>query len=184
MSTEPFVGEIKLFGFYFAPLYYQNCEGQLLNISRYTALYALLGTTFGGDGQTTFALPDLKGRVPIGQGNGAGLPPYEMGQGSGSANTTILTSNLPSHVHTANSVRVLQKASSANAGEQTPEGTFPGVTGSAVYSDSVTPNVYSGKALLSGTTDIAGSGISLGTMNPFLCMNYSIAIEGIFPSRN
>lgn len=97
MSTEPFIGEIKIFGFNFAPQNYQLCNGQIVSISQNTALFSLLGTTYGGNGQTTFALPDLRGRMPIGQGQGSGLPDYMMGEVSGTTNTTLTTANLPAH---------------------------------------------------------------------------------------
>lgn len=100
MSTEPFIGEIKIFGFNFAPPNYQLCNGQIVSISQNTALFSLLGTTYGGNGQTTFALPDLRGRMPIGQGQGPGLPDYMMGEVSGTTNTTLTTANLPAHTHT------------------------------------------------------------------------------------
>ena len=184
MSTEPFIGEVKLFGFNFAPKGYQTCQGQVLSIAQYTALFSLIGTTYGGNGSTTFGLPDLQGRMAIGQGQGAGLPPFSMGERAGTASVTILSSNMPPHIHTVNSLKVQLQASSANAGEQTPEGTYPGVTTAANYSDAPTAGVYTGGAVVSGTTDISGGGLPMGIMNPYLCMNYSIAIQGIFPSRN
>ncbi len=184
MSTEPFIGEVKLFGFNFAPKGYATCQGQILSIAQNTALFSLLGTTYGGNGQTTFALPDLQGRMAIGQGTGPGLPSHSMGEVSGTPNVTLLTSNMPAHVHTANALRVNVKASTANAGEQTPEGTFPAVTSSSNYADSATANVFTGGTIVSGTTDITGSGFPFSVMNPYLCMNYSIALQGIFPSRN
>lgn len=95
MSTEPYIGEVKLFAFDFAPKMYQKCNGQILAIATNSALFALLGTTYGGDGSTTFALPNLQSRFPIGQGNGAGLPSHTIGEISGNTTTTLLTSNLP-----------------------------------------------------------------------------------------
>lgn len=184
MSTEPFIGEVKLFGFNFAPKGYATCQGQILSIAQNTALFSLLGTTYGGNGTTTFALPDLQGRMAIGQGTGPGLPSHSMGEVSGTPNVTLLTSNMPAHVHSANSLRVSVKASTANAGEQSPDGTFPAVTTSSNYADSATANVFTGGTVVSGTTDITGSGFPFSVMNPYLCMNYSIALQGIFPSRN
>jgi len=184
MSTEPFIGEVKLLGFNFAPLGYMTCQGQLLSIAQNTALFALIGTIYGGNGQTTFGLPDLQGRVPIGQGQGPGLPAYDIGEESGTPTMTLTTANLPAHIHTANSLKVQVKASTANAGEQTPEGTFPAVTASSNYADAASPNVFTGGTVVSGTFDIAGQTQPFSTMNPYLCMNYSIAVEGIFPSRN
>ena len=184
MSTEPFIGEVKLLGFYFAPRGYMNCQGQIISIAQNTALFSLLGTTYGGDGQTTFALPDLQGRVPVGQGQGPGLPPYEIGQLAGTTSTTITTAQMPQHAHTLVNMHVQVKASTNNAGEQSPDGTFPATTGTAAYADAATNGTFTGGTVVSGSTDVAGTGYPIGIMNPFLCMNFSIAIEGIFPSRN
>lgn len=185
MSTEPFIGEIKILGFYFAPRGYITCQGQMMSIAQNTALFSLLGTTYGGNGQTTFALPDLQGRVPIGQGQGPGLPNYTMGEMSGTPTTTILLSNLPQHVHTLNNVIVKQKASTSNADEISPDGNFPAATTSAIYSgNGATPNVFMGGTAISGSTDSTGTGFPIDIMNPYLTINYSIATEGIFPSRN
>ena len=184
MSTEPFIGEVKLFGFNFAPKGYSTCQGQILSIAQNTALFSLLGTTYGGNGTTTFALPDLQGRMPIGQGQGPGLPFYSMGELAGTTSTTLLTSNMPPHIHTMNSVKVQIKASSATATEQSADGTYPATTVAAAYSENPTANVYSGGAQITGTSDVTGGGQAFNIMNPYLCMNYSIAIYGIFPSRN
>lgn len=184
MSTEPFVGEVKLLGFNFPPLGYMTCQGQLLSIAQNTALFSLLGTIYGGDGQTTFSLPDLQGRVPIGQGQGPGLPEYSIGEEAGSPTMTLTTANLPQHVHTANSLKVQVKASTANAGEQSPEGTFPAVTTSSNYADAATANSFTGGTTITGSFDPTGNNAPFSIANPYLCMNYSIAIEGIFPSRN
>jgi microcystin-dependent protein len=184
MSTEPFIGEVKLFGFNFAPKGYQTCQGQILSIATNTALFSLLGTIYGGNGQTTFALPDLQGRAAVGQGQGPGLPSYTMGEKAGNTTVTILTSNMPAHIHTLNAARVSVRASSSPASEQDPTGMFPAVTTSPIYSDTPTTNAFTGGTVVSGTTDITGSGMPISIVNPYLCMNYSIAIQGIFPSRN
>lgn len=184
MSTEPFIGEVKLLGFYFPPLGYMTCQGQLLSISQNTALFSLMGNYYGGDGRVSFGLPDLQGRFPVGQGQGAGLPIYDMGEVGGASNITLLTSNLPPHIHTGNNIHVQVKASTAPAGEQDPTGMYPGATTTAVYSDTPSSSAYMGPTVVTGTSDIAGSSMPMSLMNPYLCMNYSIAIEGIFPSRN
>jgi len=184
MSTEPFIGEVKLFGFNFAPKGYATCQGQIISIAQNTALFSLLGTTYGGNGQTTFALPDLQGRTAIGQGQGPGLPYHSMGELAGTPTTTLLSANMPAHVHTVNNVRVQLQASSATATEQDPNGLFPAVSQTSVYADAATPNVFTGGAVVSGTTDISGGGQPFSIMNPYLVMNYSIALQGIFPSRN
>lgn len=187
MSTEPFIGEVKLFGFYFAPKGYQLCSGQILAISTNTALFSLLGTTYGGNGQTTFALPDLQGRMPIGQGNGPGLPAHTIGERAGNVSATLLTSNMPAHVHTLNSMRVKIASNETSGSSNTSANAFPGnndTTG--VYAETASPNTFMapGVATVSGTTDITGSNYPFSIVNPYLVMNYSIAIYGIFPSRN
>ena len=185
MSTEPFIGEVKILAFNFAPKGYATCQGQIISIAQNTALFSLLGTTYGGNGQTTFALPDLQGRVPIGQGQGPGLTNRTMGEVAGTESVSILTSNIPAHVHTLNAALVKLKASTANADETSPDGNFPSNTQAASYSgNGATPNIFTGGAVITGTTDIAGSNIPISILNPYLTINYSIALQGIFPSRN
>ena len=184
MSTEPFIGEVKLLGFYFPPLGYMACQGQLLSISQNTALFALLGTIYGGDGQTSFGLPDLQGRMPIGQGQGPGLPEYVMGEAAGVTSTTLISVNMPQHIHTLSAAKVQVKVASSPASEQDPNGMYVAQTTASIYSDTPTANAFMAPALVSGTTDIAGGSQPFSILNPYLCMNYSIAIEGIFPSRN
>lgn len=185
MSTEPFIGEIKMLGFYFAPKSYSLCQGQILSISQNTALFALLGTTYGGNGQTTFALPDLRGRMAIGQGNGPGLPSHTIGEAAGNTTVTLLSSNLPSHIHTVNAVTVKLPASTANADEQAPSGNYPAVAATNVYTgNGPTANTFTGGTQVGGTTDPTGSNYPVSIVNPYLVINYSIALYGIFPSRN
>ena len=184
MSTEPFIGEVKLFGFNFAPKGYATCQGQILSIAQNTALFSLLGTTYGGNGQTTFGLPDLQGRAPVGQGQGPGLPYYSMGQVGGTTTATLTVLNMPAHVHTVNALRVQQKVSTNNAGETSPDGNYAATTAAAAYSDTPSANVFAAPLAVSGTTDVAGGSQPFSILNPYLCMNYSIALQGIFPSRN
>lgn len=186
MSTEPFIGEVKLFGFNFAPRSYMLCAGQILSIASNTALFSLLGTIYGGNGTTTFALPDLQGRMPIGQGSGPGLPSHTMGERAGSTSVTLLTANLPAHNHTLNNARVSNKVNSALADSGTAVEGYPGTSGTNVWAESATSGQFMAPdmAVLSGTTDITGSNYPVGIMNPYLVMNYSIAIYGIFPSRS
>jgi microcystin-dependent protein len=184
MSTEPFIGEVKLLGFNFPPIGYMTCQGQIISIASYTALFSLIGTTYGGNGQTTFALPDLQGRMPVGQGQGPGLPEYRMGEESGNTTIALKTDNLPQHVHTLANMHVQVKASSATATEQSADGTFPATTVAAAYSDAATNGLFTGGTQVSGTTDAAGGAMPFSILNPYLCMNFSIAVEGIFPSRN
>lgn len=185
MSTEPFIGEIKILSFNFPPQSYQLCSGQIMSIAQNTALFSLLGTTYGGNGQTTFALPDLRGRIPVGQGQGPGLTNYVIGQIGGTTSVSILTSNLPAHVHTLNAMQVKLQANNGNADELSPQGNFPATSSNAAYSgNGASPNTFTGGTQITGTTDMTGSNLPLSIINPYLTINYSIAINGIFPSRN
>lgn len=183
MSTEPFIGEIKIFGFNFAPQNYQLCSGQLLPIAQNTALFSLLGTTYGGNGQSTFGLPDLRGRMPIGQGQGPGLPNYMMGELSGTTNVTLTTANLPAHVHPATGLTVNIPISTTGPDTASPEGAFLADTGVEIYSSLSTAGKSYGASTVSGNTGITGSSMPVSIMNPYLVVNYSIATQGIFPSR-
>ncbi len=184
MSTEPFIGEIKLLGFNFPPKGYQLCQGQILSIASNTALFSLLGTTYGGNGQTTFGLPDLRGRMPIGQGQGLGLPGHSMGEASGNTSVTLLTSNLPAHNHPAQGITVNIPVSTGGADATSPAGAYLAAAPTDFYSSVPTSGANYGTLNVGGTTGISGSNMPVSIMNPYLVMNYSIAIYGIFPSRN
>lgn len=185
MSTEPFIGEIKIFGFNFTVQGYATCQGQLLSIAQNTALFSLLGTAYGGDGQRTFALPDLQGRVAIGQGQGAGLPPYQIGQKAGANNVTLLTTNMPAHIHTLSTVKANIAVNTTVADSNSPEGAFLATNNTtALYSEGAQSGKFLAPAAVSGTSDPAGSGIPIDVTNPYLTINYSIALQGIFPSRD
>lgn len=176
---QPYIGAIFMFAGNFAPRGYALCQGQLLSISQNAALFSILGTTFGGNGTTNFALPDLQGRAPIGQGNGAGLSPVQLGQSGGVQNATILTSNMPQHNHLVN-------VSTASGAQTTPANNFiaPGIDsqqGNVVgFNSSATP----GATLAQGSVTFTGNGIPLNIQNPYLGINFIIALVGIFPSRN
>lgn len=184
MSTEPFIGEVKLFGFNFPPRGYATCSGQLLAISTNTALFSLLGTTYGGNGQQTFGLPDLRGRMPVGNGTGPGLPSHSMGEVSGTPSVSLLTSNIPPHVHPAQGVSAKVPVSTGGVDAGDPTGAFLADRGTDTYSSVSTAGAYYGNLEVSGVTGITGSGFPVDVMNPYLVMNYSIATMGIFPSRN
>lgn len=182
MSTEPFIGEIKLFGFNFAPKGYQTCSGQIISIATNTALFSLLGTTYGGNGQQTFGLPNLGGRVAVGQGQGPGLSNYVIGQISGTENVTLLTSNMPPHVHDATPIKIQFPASTSAEGSD-PTGLYPGPSTGDLYGPAGN-NTFLGQPVVSGTTGISGGGLPISVIQPYLAINYSIATQGIFPSRN
>jgi microcystin-dependent protein len=176
---NPFLGQILMVAFNFAPTGWALCNGQLLPIAQNTALFALLGTTFGGNGTTTFALPNLQGRIPIHQGNSAGTSNYTMGESAGAEKVALVINNLPSHNHTANCSTALGPIadpvksfwSQANTGGATPV---------ATPSYAATANSEMAPAAIGNT----GSNLPVSVMQPFLCVNFIIALEGVFPSRS
>jgi microcystin-dependent protein len=185
MSTEPFIGEIKIFGFNFAPRGYATCQGQILSISQNTALFSLLGTTYGGNGQTTFALPDLQGRVAVGQGQGAGLPPYTIGQSAGVNTVTLTSANMPNHVHGLSTAKTTIAVNASVADANSPDSAYLASNNTtALYAEAPQAGKFLAPAAISGNTDPAGSNSPFDITNPYLTINYSIALEGIFPSRN
>ncbi len=182
MSTEPFIGEIKIFGFNFNPIGHEMCNGQILSIAQNTALFSLLGTTYGGNGQTTFALPDFRGRVPVGQGQGPGLSDRVLGESSGATSAYILTSNMPAHVHSASGISLSIPVSEGGADTDSPVNAVLANTSSGLYTDAA--NGSSASIVASGVTAVTGSSMPFSIENPYLILNYSIATQGIFPSRN
>ena len=172
--SEPFIGEIRMVGFNFAPRNWAFCNGQLLAIQQNTALFSLLGTTYGGNGVTTFALPNMQSRVPIHQGQGPGLSPYVIGQAGGTETVQLITANLPSHNHAL-------AASSGAATSLTPAGNYLGVVSRATTPPYATTGGATMNAAAIGNT---GSGTAHANLQPYLCVNFIIATAGIFPSRN
>lgn len=184
MATSPFIGEVRAYGFNFNPRGWAFCQGQLLPISQNTALFSLLGTTYGGDGRTTFGLPDLQGRTPLGMGQGPGQPAYAWGQKAGTTQTTLLTSNLPPHTHSISASSALP-AHGGPGSADTPIGNVP--AGSAASENYTAPGAAN--ASLGGTTanltvQPAGNGLPFGKMPPYLAINFCIALQGIFPARS
>ena len=171
--SQPFLGEIRLFPYNFAPRGWAFCNGQLLAIAQNTALFSLLGTTYGGNGQTTFALPDLRGRVPISSGQGTGLSNYDLGQVGGAESFTLLATQLPAHNHP-----VAPPCSTDDPNAGSPKNNFPATVGTAIYS--TTSNASMG----AGTTGTTGGGQPVPNIQPYLTLNYCIALQGIFPARN
>ncbi|MCB0457738.1 MAG: tail fiber protein [Flavobacteriaceae bacterium] len=179
---DPFIGQLMCVGFNFAPQGWALCQGQLLSISQNTALFSLLGTTYGGNGQTTFALPDLRGRAPIGWGSGPGLQNINLGEKSGSNTTTLNVTNLPSHNHSlsVSNANASQTAATAGASIATP-GTLSGRTFTATNGfTTATPNTILNAASISPV----GSNVPFNNMQPYIGMNWIIALFGIFPSRS
>ena len=170
--SEPFVGEVRMFGGNFAPRGWAFCDGQLLAVSQNDALFSLLGTIYGGDGRTTFGLPDLRGRVPIHQGQGPGLSERRLGSKGGAESVTVTTSQLPSHSHTL-------QGSTTLATEEGPGGNVTAQTESSVYGTE-TPL----SAMAADTIGAVGGSQSHTNVMPFLCVHFIIALFGIYPSRH
>lgn len=169
--SEPFIGQISLVAFNFAPRGYAFCAGQIMSIAQNTALFSLLGTTYGGNGQTTFGLPDLRSRVPVGVGQGPGLSNVNLGEVGGSESVTMTSAQMPAHGHLA--------SSSQAAGSSTrPANQFP-AAGQPVYT-----GASDGSTLNPAFIRSSGGSQPLGIRPPYLGLNYVIAIEGIYPSRN
>ena len=176
---EGYLAQIIMFAGNFAPNGWAFCQGQILSIAQNTALFSLLGTTYGGNGQTTFALPDFRGRVPVGTGQGPGLPNVDLGEASGTNTNTILTSNMPSHSHTTT---VNVAVSDANANSAEGEGKILGTPLANIF---VPANNASGN--MGGVTVTAapiGGNQPINNMQPYTGMNFVICLEGIYPSRN
>jgi microcystin-dependent protein len=175
---DPFVGQLMCVGFNFAPKGYAFCDGKLQSIQQNAALFSLLGTTYGGDGRTTFALPDLRGRSPIGMGNGPGLNPVVQGEASGAQQVTLLTSQIPAHNHIL--------AASNTASSTAPMGLVPATTSDSAAGAEVSAygTATPGVTLAANACGLAGGNQPFSIMNPYLGLNWIIALQGIFPSRN
>lgn len=182
MFIDPYLATVTIFAGNFAPRSWMFCNGQLLAISNYSALFALIGTTYGGDGQTTFALPDLRGRRANHQGQGPGLSYYSIGQAAGSESSTLLTVNLPAHNHVVTALTGSPQASTDITGTSTPGNTVVPAAGQMIYGkdEGYKMGPYTGNT----NTIPSGSNQPISLIGPYLAMNYIIAVEGIFPSRN
>jgi microcystin-dependent protein len=180
---EGTIAEIRMFAGNFAPRSWFFCQGQLLSIAQNTAFFSLLGTTYGGDGQVTFAIPDFRGRVALGTGQGPGLPSVVLGEMAGSPSVTLLTTNLPFHNHTATGVVNLQiNNDTAGLSDDATNKRFA-ATG-AIFTASTDDLVAMAPAQTAITVGLTGGNQPVGTMPPYLGMNYIICSEGIYPSRN
>jgi microcystin-dependent protein len=176
--ADPFLGEIMLVPYSFAPAGWAFCQGQILPISQNAALFSLLGAYYGGNGTSNFALPNLQGNIPIGQGAGPGLPEYSMGETGGVQSVSLLTSEMPihSHVHYGDGT----VASSAN-----PVGMTFGDLSRTEKSYYVAPPAQGSTALMNpGVLQPAGGNQPHNNMQPYLVMNYVIALRGVFPTRS
>jgi microcystin-dependent protein len=175
---QPFVGVIFAHAGSFAPYQWALCQGQVQSIANNETLYTLIGTTYGGDGQTTFNLPDLRGRLPIGQGQGPGLSNYLIGQLGGTENITLTTGQMPQHNHLVNVINSAGNVPTPISSSYI-AGTYAGTAGLNFYSPGPP-----GTTLASGTIGTSGNSVPISIVQPILATNYIIALYGIFPSRN
>ncbi|MGC4104142.1 phage tail protein [Ferruginibacter sp.] len=170
----PFIGNIILFGGTFAPVGWLTCDGSLLQISQYDVLYNLIGTTYGGDGQSTFALPDLRGRIPVNQGQGNGLSPYMLGQMAGSPSVSLLPAHLPQHTHSFTSnTNVADQTNPANnflAKQDTLQEYAAGTSANSV--------------MKSNAVTSSPGGAPHANIMPSLTLNYIIATDGVYPTQS
>ena len=176
---EPFVGQITVFPFNFAPVGWALCEGQLMPISQNTALFSLLGTFYGGDGRTTFALPDLRGRVPVGQGQVPGLSFHDIGEMEGGEAVTLLATQNPPHSHPFPAV-------AAQATTNAPNGALPAEghgSGRGAFPVNFYAPPQTAVPLASGQVASAGGGQPHNNLQPYLSLNWCIALQGVFPPR-
>jgi microcystin-dependent protein len=187
--SEPFIGQIQTYGFNFAPRGWALCDGQLLPISQNTALFSLLGTIYGGDGRTTFALPDLRGRAPIHMGNGPGLSTRKIGSKGGSEFVTLTEAQMPAHDHTGTANLSGKIRCNSGAGNvDSPVGNALAEIDRVNQYSNAGPNadMHDDTVSASGnlTTATAGGSQPHNNMQPYLTINYCIALVGLFPSRS
>lgn len=174
--SDPFVAEIRIFPFNFAPSGWAFCNGQLMPISQNTALFSLLGTEYGGDGKATFALPDLQGRAAMHPGQGPGLSLHDLGEQGGSDQVTLLQSEIPSHIH------ALQAAgNNATQGTLTNNVALGTTAGGALYQTQTGSNLV---PMSANALAPVGGGLPHNNMQPYLTLNFCIALQGIFPQRS
>jgi microcystin-dependent protein len=179
---EPFVGEIRAVGFNFVPYNWALCDGSLLPINRYTALFSILGTNYGGDGKTTFALPDLRGRAIVNAGQGPGLSQYPLGMKTGTESVTLNLTQMPAHVHGfGGNVNVNNGDSSLNVGS--PGHNFLGTSTQPQYAE-VGGSGQMASGMISGNGAAVGDGQPHDNRQPYLAISYVIALVGIFPQRS
>jgi microcystin-dependent protein len=171
---EPYIGEIRLFAGNFAPIGWAFCNGQVVNIADYEVLFVLLGTTYGGDGVTTFALPDLMGRLPVHQGqNPSTGTTFTLGQKGGSEEVTLTASQMPAHSHTV-------LASSLDGKVSSPQNAYWASTAINPYAAASTPN----RGMRPNAVSVAGGSMPHNNTMPYLAVSFIIALEGIFPSQS
>lgn len=173
---------VTMVGYDFAPKNWASCNGQLMSISQNTALFSLLGTTYGGNGIQTFGLPDLRGRIPVGTGQGSGLSMYTLGEVSGTENVLLNANNLPPHTHNGN-VNIIVKG---GTGQDSPDpaGFYPGPITNGYTSAGTAGNNMAAPTYTNTTIGASGSSQPVSLLTPYLTVNFVICMYGIFPSRN
>ncbi|HEY0150074.1 MAG TPA: tail fiber protein [Allosphingosinicella sp.] len=179
--ADPFVAEIRIFGFNFAPTGWAQCNGQILPISQNTALFSLLGTQYGGDGKSTFALPNMQGNAAMHQGQGQGLSPRFVGESGGAQYVTLVDLEMPAHTHSFNAVNT-------NAATEEPQGnalakgryTTGTQNGAVAFYQTAAPNVNMSFSAMAP----AGGSLPHNNMQPYLTLNFCIALQGVFPPRS
>jgi len=172
--SEPFIGEIRMVGFPFAPQHWANADGQMLPIDQHATLYSLYGTTYGGDGRTTFGLPDFRGRVPIHTGRGVGLLDYHMGQAGGSPSVVLQANQSPAHTHTAT-----VHAKAAMADQPTPTDHFWAETGRNTFAADQDSTMNASAVQVQANS----GGQPHENMQPFLTIRFCVSLDGIYPQR-
>ncbi len=170
--ADPFVAEIRIFGFNFAPKGWAFCQGQILPLSQNTALFSLLGTTYGGNGQSNFALPNLQGTAPMFWGQGPGLSLHDIGEMSGTENVTLIQSEMPAHNHQANVVADLSNS-----------GGIPGPQSYLAIANIPTYNSVANTSMSPNELSVTGGSLPHNNMQPYLTLNFCIALQGVFPPR-
>jgi len=179
--ANPYLGEIRTVGFNFAPQGWAFCNGQELSIADNEALFFLLGTTYGSDGQRTFNLPNMQSRVVVGTGKGAGLSAYAPGQQAGAEAVTLITNQLAPHQH---GFATTLNATTGGTPQNEPTGAYPGVAnGAALYAATPTTGAYLGATAIQGSVQPAGGNQSHSNLQPVLALNYIICLEGVFPPQ-
>jgi microcystin-dependent protein len=174
--ADPFVAEIRIFPFNFAPKGWAWCDGQIMPISQNTALFSLLGTTYGGDGKSTFALPDLQGRAPMHPGQGPGLSLHDLGETGGSETVTLLQSEIPAHSHT-----LMASNEDGTQGSLTAAITLANSVGGKLYQTTTNANLAS---MNTSALTLAGGDQPHNNMQPYLTFYFNIALQGVFPARS
>ncbi|MBX7204692.1 MAG: tail fiber protein [Bacteroidia bacterium] len=185
---EGMIGEIRMFAGNFAPKTWAFCSGQTVNIASNTALFSILGTTYGGNGTTTFALPDLRGRMAVGQGTGPGLSPIALGEKAGSETVTLTTNNIPPHSHVGAGTfsGTWKMPASTESGGATPTGNAIGVTSSNMFDGGTDASLANAPITGNVTAAISpnGGGFPFSVLGPYIAVYYIICQFGVFPSRN